>query len=119
MLRNKAGQQNTAVPETAAVSAADKGGKGTGTFRSILLKKGVATIAAMSLLVALVIFGTLAWYTRIADVTGISLRAAQFDFNANYSNTDFVINVSDYLNVEEPYAAPGTGGSALCRARSN
>ena len=75
----------------------------------LLLKRGIGLGVALAVLVVLIIAGTVAWYTRIANVTGITMKAAEFDFAANYTDSDFVVNVSDYMSAGRG-VAPGTGG---------
>ena len=103
MLRKKSEQQNTEV--TAAVVP-----EGTKTFKKLAKRKGLTALAALLLLVAVAVIGTLAWYTRISQVTGMTMKAAQFDFNANKSQEDFILDVNAYTNIDNHLAAPGTGG---------
>lgn len=77
---------------------------------SQIKRKGIAVIASLLLLIAVLIVGSIAWYTRIAGVTGMTLEAAKFDFKANYVESDLFINAADYLDVEHNKAAPGAGG---------
>lgn len=91
-------------------------------FRSQLKRKGLATLGALFLLVSVIIIGTVAWYTRISNVTGMTMDVAKFDFNANYTGSDdvFTINVGGYLTstLAEGKAAPGTKGVIPIRMSS-
>lgn len=62
------------------------------------------------LLIVLGVYATIAWYTRLTNVTGLTFDAADFDFRAQYVTDSFIINVNDYLNIKGQEAAPGTGG---------
>lgn len=73
-------------------------------------KKAFLTLAAFGLLVIVIVYSTIAWYTNIANVTNLTFDVAEFDFNVNYDKDDFIIQVDDYLNVTADKAAPGTGG---------
>ena len=91
-------------------------------FRSQLKRKGLATLGALFLLVSVIIIGTVAWYTRVSNVTGMTMDVAKFDFNANYTGSDdvFTINVGGYLTstLAEGKAAPGTKGVIPIRMSS-
>lgn len=76
-----------------------------------LKKKALMSVAALVLLITLGVAGAVAWYTRIAEITGMSFDAARFDFNANYKEDTFIIHVSDYLTGGTNQGiAPGAGG---------
>lgn len=77
---------------------------------AVLWRKGLALIVSFSLLVILIVAGTVAWYTRITNVTGITMDVAKFDFTADYVSDDFIVDVTDYMGVENGKAAPGTSG---------
>ena len=62
------------------------------------------------LLIALIVAGTAAWYTRVSNVSGITMKVAEFDFNANFQSDDFLVNAASYSNVEDFEIAPGTIG---------
>lgn len=73
-------------------------------------KKALLALASMGLLVIVLVYGTIAWYTNIANVTGLTFDVANFDFTVNYAADNFIIQIDDYLNVKDSKAAPGTGG---------
>ena len=73
-------------------------------------KKALLTLASLGLLVIVLVYGTVAWYTNIANVAGLIFNVAEFDFTVNYAADNFVIQVDEYLNVNTDKAAPGTGG---------
>ena len=91
-------------------------------FRSQLKRKGLATLGALFLLVSVIIIGTVAWYTRVSNVTGMTMDVAKFDFNANYTTSDdvFLIDVGGYLSstIAPGKAAPGTKGVIPIRMSS-
>ena len=62
------------------------------------------------LLIALIVAGTAAWYTRVSNVSGITMKVAEFDFNANFQSDDFQVNAFDFAAVDDFKAAPGAGG---------
>ena len=73
-------------------------------------KKGLVLMASLALLVAVIIAGTVAWYTRVSDVTALNMNVAKFDFSANYAYEDFTVDVDNFINVTPKKAAPGTRG---------
>ena len=75
-----------------------------------LKKKGLVLVASLALLVAVLIAGTVAWYTRVSNVTALNMNVAKFDFNANYAYKDFDVNVDEFKNITEGMAAPGSRG---------
>ena len=75
-----------------------------------LTRKSILLIATGALLLVLLVVGAAAWYTRLTTVNKLTLDAANFDFKANYTDEDFIIYASDYINLEEKLAAPGTIG---------
>ena len=79
-------------------------------FRSKLRRRGLALGAALALLVGVLIAGTVAWYTQLSNITGMTMNAAKIDIRANYVADTVIINAGDYLNVSEKKAAPGTKG---------
>ena len=79
-------------------------------FRSKLRRRGLALGAALALLVGVLIAGTVAWYTQLSNITGMTMKAAKIDIRANYVADTVIINAGDYLNVSENKAAPGTKG---------
>lgn len=103
MLRKKNGQVHQGIPKIAA--AAEKN-----LFQRLVRRKGITVVVSLLLLVEVIILGTVAWYTRISNVTGMTMDVAEFDFNANYVEEDFIVSVDQYLNVASGKAAPGTGG---------
>ena len=72
--------------------------------------KAVLLIATLALLISLVVMGAVAWYTRVSNVSGITMKVAEFDFNANFQSDDFVVNAMDYTRVKDYKAAPGASG---------
>ena len=79
-------------------------------FRSKLRRRGLALGAALALLVGVLIAGTVAWYTQLSNITGMTMNAAKIDIRANYVADTVIINAGDYLNVSGNKAAPGTKG---------
>lgn len=79
-------------------------------FRSKLRRRGLALGAALALLVGVLIAGTVAWYTQLSNITGMTMKAAKIDIRANYVEDTVIINAGDYLNVSGNKAAPGTKG---------
>lgn len=76
-----------------------------------LRKKTVTLIASFAMLLMLGIFAAVAWYTRIIGITGMTFDAANFDFNADYVSSEFMVDVSDYLGGGgETAVAPGASG---------
>lgn len=73
-------------------------------------KKALLTLASFGLLASVIIYATIAWYTNIANVTGLTFDVAEYDFKVNYEPDNFIIQLDDYLNVTDDKAAPGTGG---------
>lgn len=73
-------------------------------------KKALLMLASLGLLTTVLIYGTIAWYTNIANVTGLTFDVAEFDFQVNYKPDHFVIQLDNYTNVSIDKAAPGTGG---------
>ena len=75
-------------------------------------KKALLALASLGMLVTVLIYGTIAWYTTISNVTGLTMNAAKFDFEVNDQAEAFLLDVSDYQSttVNNGKAAPGTGG---------
>lgn len=71
-----------------------------------------AAVAGVSLvlIVALILGGTVAWYTRLVNVTGMTFEVAAFDINASYVEGSFIINPNDYTEIADGKAAPGSMG---------
>lgn len=104
----KPGQVNQEPDNVSSYTeAAQEGAKAA---RVQLTKRGGAALLSLILLVAVAIAGTVAWYTRVATIEGITMRAARFDVRANYVTSDLVVDASHYLNVSQGKAAPGTTG---------
>jgi len=70
----------------------------------------VILVAAAGLIVVALVIGGVAWYTRVANISGLTLDVAEFDVRANYMDGKFVMDAEDYMNVEMNKAAPGTIG---------
>lgn len=98
MLRKRSEQ-----PNHAEWKAAEK------ALRVQLTKKGAAALLSMTMLVAVGIAGTVAWYTRVAEVSGITMEAAKYDLRANYVTEHLVVYAADYLDTGTK-AAPGVTG---------
>jgi len=79
-------------------------------IKVLLKRKIIIAATSLSLLVAVAAIGTVGWYTRMNNISGITLDVAKFDFRANFSDTTFIVDVNDYLNVHQDKAAPGTSG---------
>lgn len=75
-----------------------------------VLKKGAMLGLSLLLLTAAAIYLTTAWYTKMVSVSGVEFKAAQWDFTANHTVDDMVINVYEYASLNEKLAAPGTAG---------
>ena len=75
-------------------------------------KKALLALASLGMLVTVLIYGTIAWYTTISNVTGLTMDAANFDFEVNDQAEAFLLDVSQYQSetVNNGLAAPGTGG---------
>ena len=73
-------------------------------------RQGALLAVSVLLLMVLGVYATIAWYTRLTNVTGLTFDAADFDFRAQYVTDSFLIDVNDYMNVENQKAAPGTQG---------
>jgi len=77
-------------------------------------KRALLALASLGILVTVLIYGTIAWYTTISNVTGLTMDAAKFDFKVNDQGEAFLLDVFQYQNVLRPdnrgLAAPGTGG---------
>ncbi len=65
---------------------------------------------ALLLLLSTLIYMTYAWYTKMVSVSGMKFDVAKWDFNANYAQTDFYVNVYKYSTLTEKKVAPGTSG---------
>lgn len=81
-----------------------------GIIVEILKRKGLVAFASLGLLVSIIIMGTTAWYTKINDVSGITLNVAQFDFKADFTTEEFMLNAANYFATENNLCAPGTVG---------
>ena len=79
-------------------------------FRSRLKRRGLALGAALALLIGVLIAGTVAWYTQLSNITGMTMKAAKIDIRANYVDKDDIVILAagDYLNQKN--AAPGSKG---------
>jgi len=84
--------------------------KDNSVLMGVLKRKGLVLFATLGLLVSLLVAGTAAWYTRVSKVTGLTLDVAQYDFNANYTSEEFILNTADYVATAERMCAPGTIG---------
>ena len=73
-------------------------------------KKALLALASLGMLVTVLIYGTIAWYTTISNVTGITMKAANFDFEVNDQGQAHLIDVFQYQNLNAGLAAPGSGG---------
>lgn len=80
-------------------------------MRSLMGKQGVLLISSILLLIASVVYMTFAWYTRTVNTGDASFDIAQWDFSADHSIVDFVIDVTKYSNVSNGKAGPGTSGT--------
>lgn len=67
-------------------------------------------IISSALLVAVLIYATTAWFTKMVSVTGMEFSVAQWDFAANQTVDDMIINVYEYATLNDNLAAPGTAG---------
>ncbi len=72
--------------------------------------KAILMGIALLLLVAALIFFTAAWYTKMVSTAGIDLQAAKWDYTANHTIDDVMVNVYEYGTLENNRAAPGTEG---------
>lgn len=73
-------------------------------------KKALLALASLGMLVTVLIYGTIAWYTTISNVTGLTMDAANFDFEVNDQAEAHLIDVFQYQNINAGLAAPGSGG---------
>jgi len=62
------------------------------------------------LLVSVLIYATTAWFTKMVSVSGMEFSVAQWDFAANQTLDDMIINVYEYASMNGHLAAPGTAG---------
>ena len=69
-------------------------------------KKALLTLASFGLLATVIIYSTIAWYTNIANVTGMTFDVAEYKFEVNYKPDNFIIQLDDYLNVTDDKAEP-------------
>ena len=70
-----------------------------GIIVEILKRKGLVAFASLGLLVSIIIMGTTAWYTKINDVSGITLNVAQFDFKADFTTEEFMLNAANSTEI--------------------
>ena len=75
-----------------------------------LKKKGILLVVSILLLIAAGLYFTLAWYTKMTSVGGLEFDVARWDYSANYSISDYTINVYTYSELTNKKAAPGTAG---------
>ncbi len=80
-----------------------------GTLKEIYTKAILMGVALL-LLVAALVFFTVAWYTKMVSTAGINLQAAQWDFTANHTVDAVTVNVYEYSSLSDEKAAPGTAG---------
>ena len=73
-------------------------------------RRALVMIGSLGLLVAVIVVGSVAWFTRVSNTTGMTMDVAEFDLRANSVTEDFIINVSDYLTSTDNKAAPGVKG---------
>ncbi len=77
-------------------------------FKVVLLGVSLAVVLAMC------VYMTVAWYTKMVSVTGLEFKVAEWDFTANYAGDDIIVNVYEYSTINwsetEQLAAPGTAG---------
>ncbi len=71
--------------------------------------------ASLLLLIAAGVYLTFGWYTKMTSVAAMEYDVAQWDFTANYSVDDLILNVYTYSNVNNNKAAPGTAGEIPVR----
>lgn len=81
-----------------------------GLAKKNLRRQAVVAGASLVLVVALILGGTVAWYTRLVNVTGMTFEVASFEINASYVEESFLINPYDYSEIEDGKAAPGAMG---------
>lgn len=73
-------------------------------------RKTLLMLASFGVLVLVIAYASIAWYTNISNVAGLTFDVGKYDFQANYAGDDFLIQVDEYLNVDTDKAAPGTMG---------
>ena len=73
-------------------------------------KKTLLMLASLGVLVLVIAYASIAWYTNISNVAGMTFDVGKYDFQANYAGDNFLIQVDEYLNVDTDKAAPGTRG---------
>lgn len=76
----------------------------------LLEQKFILLILSAILLVAITIYATQAWFTKMTSVSGLRFDVAQWDFAANHLVDDRIINVYQYATLANQVAAPGTAG---------
>ncbi len=72
--------------------------------------KAVLVAVTLVLLLSVLVFFTVAWYTKMVSVSGMNFQAAQWDFTANFAIDQMVVSVYDYSSLSEDHAAPGALG---------
>lgn len=75
-----------------------------------LKKKGILLVVSILLLIAAGVYFTLAWYTKMTSVGDLEFDVARWDYSANYSLSDYTVNVYTYSQLNNKKAAPGTAG---------
>ncbi len=81
-----------------------------------LRKKFFLLGISCTLLIVVIVYMAVAWYTKMVSVSGMEFEVAQWDFNANQLLDDMKINVYQYSTISKAndpnpqLAAPGTAG---------
>lgn len=75
-----------------------------------LKKKGILMLVSGLLLVCVLLYSSFAWYTKMTSVHSLVFNLAKWDFNANYQQDSFKVNVYEYSQINSQKAAPGTRG---------
>ena len=75
-----------------------------------LRTKLILLIISILLLAAVAIYATTAWFTKMVSVSGMEFSVAKWDFTANQTLEDMVINIYEYASLNHNLAAPGTAG---------
>ncbi len=75
-----------------------------------LSQKMVLLGVSLIILLGMLVYFSAAWYTKMVSVSGMKFEAAQWEFAANMSISDFNIRVYEYASLKTERASPGTGG---------
>jgi hypothetical protein len=75
-----------------------------------LRKKLIMLILSFLLLIAVVIYATTAWFTKMVSTANMKFTVAKWDFTADQMLDDMTLNIYDYASLNDNLVAPGTNG---------